>query len=179
MWAFTTPKGRKNDLPSSNEVARKKLWLQILLPLLLLLPLTACGSDDDDAESLGIGINDPTATGAHTLSSRQEALTVGGFVFESPLGKTTETACNCIGFACFFDPQCITVNVPRVEVTVANQTNGASSWATIAFNPDAASETSYRWSASVSLAVGENRIVARADDGEGNRGSDELKVVNP
>ena len=171
----------RQKIAGPKEVAHKKIRLHLLLSLLLLLILFACGSDEDNAnsDSLGIGINDPTHTGSHTLSSREEILTIGGFVYESPLGKDTESVCQCIGFACFFDPQCTTFYVPRVDVTVTNKTTGGSSRATIAYSREAPEESSYRWSASVSLMVGENRIVASADDGSGNRGSDDLLVINP
>lgn len=68
---------------------------------------------------------------------------------------------------------------PEVPIIVANQTNGRSSGASIAYNPKVREETFYLWSASVSLAAGDNRVVARADDGGGNQGSDALRVNKP
>lgn len=157
-------------------------YLQIVLALLLLVLAAACGSDSDsdgEAGSLPILIDTPTTADSHMLSVRETSLVMGGSVSESPLGKSTETVCNCAGFQCFFDPQCVTVSVPRVGVIVTNQTTGESFGGIIAFSSQTPGETIYRWSASVTLAVGENHISATADDGAGNQGSDAVIVANP
>lgn len=155
---------------------------QFILIVSCLLLAVSCGSQTDgDAGPgpLSISIITPTAAESQTLSARETSLVIGGSVSESPRGKATEAACNCVGFQCFFDPQCITVYVPRVHVTVTNQANGESSRATLAFNSSAQDEKIYQWTASISLAAGQNRIVATADDGAGNQGSDAVVLANP
>lgn len=166
----------------------KECWWRIVFSTCFALFLISCGGDGGGGEtlpgagSLGIGIDDPGDTGILTLASREESLTVEGFVSESPLGKHSETGCFC-GFACLYYPYSsgcyYTAYWPRVTVTLSNQTINNSSFAGIADDPDAPSEAFYRWSASIPLVVGENRIVVRADDGNGNWGSDALRVINP
>lgn len=155
--------------------------------LAAIFSLLGCGGGDggedwDSINPLGIGIDDPTDSGGLTLPSHVETLIVGGFVLESPYGKNSETGCFC-GLACLeypYNPGCYyTMYWPGVDVTVTNQTNGEAILASIDYDCNAPRETSYRWTASIPLVVGTNRILARSDDGMGNRGSDVLTVSNP
>jgi hypothetical protein len=82
-------------------------------------------------------------------------------------------------FRLFFDPQCFTVYVPRVRVTLSNQDTGESLPANIFFSTNATHETWYQWSATVSLVFGDNRLMVVADDGAGARGRGDLLVRNP
>jgi hypothetical protein len=155
-------------------------YCRIVFAFVLLVLAAACGSGSNDGSaSSSILIDTPTAADSYTLSARETSLSISGSVSESPLGQITQTACNCVGFQCFFDPQCVTVSSPRVAVTVTNQTTGESFPGIISFNSQAPSETSYRWTATVSLVVGENRITATADDGQGIHGNDVVIIANP
>jgi len=157
-----------------------------LVGTIFMVFLAGCGGDGGGDEgggnTLGINIDDPSDSGVLTLTGRKEALTVAGFVMESPYGKSSDSGCFC-GFACLeypFSPGCYYTRYRTgVVVTVTNQTNGESVLAHIDEDMLAPSESSYRWSASLPLVVGTNRIVARVDDGMGNRGSDVLSVSNP
>jgi hypothetical protein len=117
-----------------------------------------------------------------TLPSHKKALIVIVYVLESPFGEISRTGC-CCGLGCLepiYAPVCYdTLYWPRVDVTVTNKANSESVLASIYHDSDAPSETSYRWTASIPLAVRNNRIVARADDGMGNQGSDVFIVNNP
>jgi hypothetical protein len=170
---------RWTQQPQRNRSGGKSRLL--LLILLLSLPLISCGSDESEPEiaPLTISIDTPSQNGILVLSTHEESLALGGNVAESPLGKKTTTVCNCYGFGCFFDPQCFTVYVPRVRVTLTNQDTGESLPANISFSTNATNETWYQWSATVSLVFGDNRLMVVADDGAGAQGRGDLLVRNP
>ena len=156
----------------------------LLLIVLAVISGVSCGSDDNGSGGtlggvLQISVTAPDTAETYTLGSSAADISIGGMVSESPYGKVEDIACNCVGFGCLFDPQCITVYVPRVDVFVQNSLTGQTVKATLDYNYSAQSETSYAWHATVSLASGTNRIVSDASDGKGYAGSDSITIINP
>lgn len=156
--------------------------VRLLLLLLAGLLAGSCGAGDDGSGAPGgtlqIDINIPTSTSI-SLGSRTSSIDVGGSVSESPYGKVEGTVCNCVGFGCFFDPQCTTMYYPRVDVTVQNTATGQYTIATLLYNTSSPGESGYAWHAAVSLVPGSNRVVAQASDGRGYQGSDSITIQNP
>jgi uncharacterized delta-60 repeat protein len=156
---------------------KKKIWLLSLLLPLIAGGLVYCGGGGgENATSGGSGwieINNYSAT--QTGGSQE----LDGTCFRSTEDKEVAAqTCRCTWAECLVNESCWDIRyiyTPRVHISVTNQTTGAETFGSITNK----NSSSYTWSATVSVRTGENSILVRADDGEGNSGTDTITLMVP
>lgn len=148
-----------------------------ILVLLILNAVAACGGNDDSGDSgITITITKPTDLSSYQTTTDQLLLNIGGDTSGSPEKGTYELVCDCIGWACIAggngSSSCTYEYFERrVDITLINETTG-STGSTIAYGQDS-------WSVDISLELGFNTIVVKADDHLGHTGQDSILIFVP